>query len=79
MGLVQSFPTTPEVQVSEDGFMATLPIPNGVEHLLDSVDIETRIAYIRKTLPAPYEPTPELRRLVAHQANRELRRLGVIA
>lgn len=55
----------------------SLPYPIGVESLLDNDELERRIAQIRRTLAPPFEPTDELRRLVAEDARRGLRRAGV--
>ena len=57
------------------GFWDTLPIPSGVEFLMEDRDISERIRYIRSTVKGV---TPELKRLVAEESRRELTRLGVI-
>lgn len=51
------------------------PIPRGVERLLDDSEIADRVAQLRRTIEAPYEPSEELRRLVAEEARREVSRL----
>lgn len=48
----------------------TLPVPEGVEILLSDADLSARLTAARAALTAPYEPTKELRRLVAEEARR---------
>ena len=50
--------------------LAVLPIPSGVEYLLDDPALDAAIRRARETLEAPYVPTAELRRLVAEQSRR---------
>lgn len=67
------------MQVEDSEYEAAMPIPQGVEVLFLSAEIDERIAYLRYEDKRPLdERMPELRRLVSEQSRRELSRLGVI-